>query len=195
MVVIGSGLAGCALVIIGLINLFTPGASLSPKNVVNAIYQIFFGLLIIMSELRWRGITAKWFRFLTTYIGLGCFYVFVGGIALGDQWWAIVLMIVFCTIGAIYLILGCACKDMFATTPEEKAAIAAALAQQHRNQGRPLVAGGVASDDHTQQSAYVNDKEMMQKLNQSMGSAYRTEVTDMESESHNPFNVCMTYDV
>ena len=43
------------------------------------------GLLIILAELRLRFLLV-WFSFLLYYIGLGFFYFFVGGLALGDNW-------------------------------------------------------------------------------------------------------------
>ena len=55
------------------------------KNCVLDIYRIIFGLLIILAELRLRYLLV-WFSFLLYYIGLGFFYFFVGGLALGDNW-------------------------------------------------------------------------------------------------------------
>lgn len=44
------------------------------KDVVNALYQIIFGLLIITAELRILTLLV-WFSFLVTFIGLGGFYM------------------------------------------------------------------------------------------------------------------------
>lgn len=54
------------------------------------IYRIIFGALIIIAELQYAKLL-DWFSFLLTLIGLGGFYIFVGGLALSDQWYAIAL--------------------------------------------------------------------------------------------------------
>jgi hypothetical protein len=46
------------------------------------------------------------FSFLASYTGLGAFYFFVGGLALGDAWYEVVLAIVFCFVGLMYLYMG-----------------------------------------------------------------------------------------
>jgi hypothetical protein len=59
------------------------------KNVVLDVYRIIFGILIIIAELRPLVISRYllvWFSFMMYYIGLGFFYVFVGGFALGSNW-------------------------------------------------------------------------------------------------------------
>lgn len=54
------------------------------------IYRILFGVLIIIAEFQYVKLL-DWFSFLLTLIGLGGFYIFVGGLALGDEWYAITL--------------------------------------------------------------------------------------------------------
>jgi len=52
------------------------------------VYQIIFGLLILIAEARWSGLL-KHFKFLTHFLGLGLFYIFVGGLALGSSWYQV----------------------------------------------------------------------------------------------------------
>jgi hypothetical protein len=79
-------IAGGATLGIGIYQLVA-GAS-GPKGFINAIYQIIFGIFIIISELRWKKLL-KHFKFLTHFLGLGMFYLFVGGLALGGAWYQI----------------------------------------------------------------------------------------------------------
>lgn len=81
------------------------------KTVVNALYQIIFGLLIITAELRFIKLLV-WFSFLVTFIGLGGFYIFVGGLALGSDWWEILIAVISCAVGLIYCSFGCCCKSI-----------------------------------------------------------------------------------
>lgn len=48
------------------------------------------GFLILIAELQYVAFL-DWFSFLCTLIGLGGFYIFVGGLALGSEWYAIVI--------------------------------------------------------------------------------------------------------
>lgn len=63
---------------------------LGAKTVVNDCYRIFFGILIVIAELRLFGLLS-WFSFLKSFIGLGGFYIFVGGLALDDAWYEIMI--------------------------------------------------------------------------------------------------------
>lgn len=65
------------------------------------LHRIIFGILIILAELRMTSLL-KWFSFLTFFAGLGAFYVFVGGIACGSNWYEIALAVLLCVIGFIY---------------------------------------------------------------------------------------------
>ena len=77
------GITGLVVLVVGIVQLV--GSGLSPKSIINAIYQIIFGLLIIICELRIKAIL-KYFIFLTHFFGLGMYYIFVGGLALGGAW-------------------------------------------------------------------------------------------------------------
>jgi len=76
------------------------------KTFMNAFYEIIAGILVIMCEARW--VTALiYFRFLIHPFGIGMYYVFVGGLALGSDWWQYVLAIIFWSIGLVYMALWC----------------------------------------------------------------------------------------
>jgi len=110
------GCVGAVVVALGLYFLATSDTTSGSvgdeiKNVVLDIYRVIFGFLIIFAELRLRHLLV-WFSFLLYYIGLGFFYVFVGGLALGTQWYEYVLAIVACGIGFAYCGVGCLCSDV-----------------------------------------------------------------------------------
>ena len=75
------------------------------------MYRIVFGALIVISEFRWTSLLI-WFSFLLHFIGLGAWYIFVGGLALSGQWYDIVMAIILCAIGFGYCSLGCCCRGM-----------------------------------------------------------------------------------
>jgi len=79
------------------------------KSLVNSLYQILFGLLGIAAEFRWQRLLKSYFQFLTIYVGIGLWYVFLGGLAAGQQWWDWVMCVTFWSLSSIYLILGCFC--------------------------------------------------------------------------------------
>jgi len=81
------------------------------KNCVLDVYRIIFGLLIMTAELRFKYLLV-WFSFLLYYIGLGFFYVFVGGLALGTNWYEYVVTIVACSIGVMYCGVACCWGDL-----------------------------------------------------------------------------------
>lgn len=61
---------------------------------------------MIVSEMRWIRLL-KHFKFLTHFIGLGLFYIFVGGLALGSAWYELGLGISLIILGSVYSMLGC----------------------------------------------------------------------------------------
>ena len=72
---------------------------------------MIFGVIMIIAELRWVTLL-KYVYFLQHYVGLGLFYIFVGGLILGDSWWMILVAVVLLAVGIVYLLLGCACRRM-----------------------------------------------------------------------------------
>ena len=100
----------CGLVIIALGIYSFVMDSLDIELVVANIYRIIFGILIVIAELQFVKLL-DWFSFLCTLIGLGGFYIFVGGLALGSDWYEITIAIVLVVIGLIYCMAGCTCQD------------------------------------------------------------------------------------
>jgi COPI associated protein len=75
------------------------------------LYRIIFGLLIMIAELRLKRLLV-WFSFLLYYIGLGLFYVFVGGLASGSEWYEYIIAIIAVIIGFTYCAVGCMCSNV-----------------------------------------------------------------------------------
>jgi len=110
------GIVGAVVVALGLYFLITSDAKSGSvgdeiKNTVLDIYRVVFGILIMLAELRLRRLLV-WFSFLLYYIGLGFFYVFVGGLALGSEWYEYVLAIIACAVGFMYCGVACMCSDV-----------------------------------------------------------------------------------
>jgi hypothetical protein len=96
-------ICGILSICLGFWNLFT--SLLLPKSIIFGVYNILFGLLMMICEMRWSRFL-KHFKFLTHFIGLGLFYIFVGGLALGSAWYALGLGITLIIIGTVYTLLG-----------------------------------------------------------------------------------------
>jgi len=122
----GAG-SGCVVIIMGIISFVTLSV-LSPTVLINSFYLIIFGALIIFAELRWLRFL-KGFKFLTTYLGLGLFYVFVGGLALNSSLFEIVVAIIFIFIGIVYICFSLTRKKMFDVPLEGEAVALPAGAQ------------------------------------------------------------------
>lgn len=67
------GITGCLSIALGFIMLIVL-IQIDPRSVINAIYQIIFGFLILICEMRFR-YPLKHFKFLTHFVGLGMFYM------------------------------------------------------------------------------------------------------------------------
>lgn len=102
-------LCGLLSILLGVWNLFT--SLLSPSSIILGVYNVLFGLLMIISEFRWLRLL-KHFKFLTHFIGLGMFYIFVGGLALGSAWYELGLGITMIILGSVYFTLGLFNKSM-----------------------------------------------------------------------------------
>lgn len=109
MLRIAGAVAGACSIAIGLYQLIT--SALNPRNIINAVYSIIFGLLIWIAEARWSGLL-KHFKFLTHFLGLALFYIFVGGLALGGEWYQYAEAILCLAVGSVYLLLGLLCRSM-----------------------------------------------------------------------------------
>jgi len=106
---IAGGVTGLVVIALGIFTFAT--IAFNPTLIVNALYQIIFGILMVICEIRWMSVL-RYFRFLTHYLGLGLFYIFVGGLALGGQWWQIAVAVALLSVGICYSILGCFCRRM-----------------------------------------------------------------------------------
>ena len=102
-------IGGLLSIAIGLYNLIS--ISLDPRTVINAVYSIIFGILMIICEAR-AVFFLKYFFFLRHFLGLGAFYIFVGGLALNDTWWQAAVGGIILALGVIYFMLGLACRRM-----------------------------------------------------------------------------------
>ena len=78
LVRVTGAICGCLAIAIGLYQLIT--SVFNPRTIINGVYQVIFGLLILVAEARWSGLL-RHFKFLTHFFGLGMFYIFVGGTA------------------------------------------------------------------------------------------------------------------
>jgi len=140
-------ISGCALLALGIISFVT--ISLNIKAIVNAIYQILFGILIILCEFKVKRVL-NWFAFLTTYTGVGFFYGFVGLSALGGAWYEQIIAIALMSVGLIYLFLGCMCKQRMAMKPAD---VAALMAKQYAMQERGSSRGPAAMPSSSSSSS------------------------------------------
>ena len=101
---------GAAISALG-VYVIASGRDTDVRDVVLDLYRIVFGLLIMVAELRLKRLLV-WFSFLLYYIGLGLFYVFVGGLAGGSEWYEYIIAIVAVVIGFTYCAVGCLCGDV-----------------------------------------------------------------------------------
>ncbi len=103
------GLTGLVVMALGIFLLVT--LSLNPRNAVNAIYQIIFGALMIVAEIRWVRLL-KFFYFMQHFLGLGMFYIYVGFLCIGGTWYQYAVAGVCLAVGLIYFTLGLGCRKM-----------------------------------------------------------------------------------
>jgi len=99
---------GCTVIALGCYAAATEDFDM--ELTVQNVYRIMFGILIVLAEARLTSML-RWFSFLTFFWGLGAFYIFVGGLAMGDRWYEITMAIAMCSMGFIYLIASCACAE------------------------------------------------------------------------------------
>ena len=102
-------LLGLVVLALGIYLLVT--LSLNPRNALNAVYQIIFGGLMVIAEARWTRFL-RFFYFMQHFLGLGLFYIFVGGLSLGGEWYEYVVAGVCFALGLIYFTLGLGCRRM-----------------------------------------------------------------------------------
>jgi len=87
------------------------GANNDLKDNVLYVYRIVFGLLLIVAELRLARLLV-WFSFLLSYIGLGFYYLFLGGLGLGSTDAEIAIAVVAVCMGLAYCGIACCCPGV-----------------------------------------------------------------------------------
>ena len=106
---LAGALTGLIVIALGIFLLVT--LSLNPRNAVNAIYEIIFGSLMVIAEVRWVRLL-KYFYFLQHFLGLGMFYIYVGFLCIGGTWYQYAVAGICLGVGLIYFILGLGCRKM-----------------------------------------------------------------------------------
>jgi len=102
--------AGVALLVVGIVGLISPSSD--PRVIIRDIYDILFGIMAVICELRIRRLLTTHFYFLTHFFGLGMFYCFIGGLALSGSWWTYIIGGILVGVGVIYLMLGLLNQNM-----------------------------------------------------------------------------------
>jgi len=151
------GLSGLAVIILGIVGFLT--ITLDPRVVINNAYRIIFGTLIIICELRITSLLRHFF-FLQHFLGLGAFYVFVGGILLASQWYYFLVAGVIFAVGVSYCVLGLMCHRMnqeeFELMRREAALRRAAAGASPTNE--MATSGGLAGEDVNASNMTLEEK-------------------------------------
>lgn len=147
-------------------------SAFNPRTIINAVYQIIFGLLIWIAEARWSGLL-RHFKFLTHFLGLALFYIFVGGLALGGDWYQWAEAILCLVVGLVYFFLGAMCRTMADPTFGGKPATFG-----EAGYGDPTQAGKVGADGKKQPDAV---KDLKKK------AAHMAVDHAIDNDSGNPF--------
>ena len=74
--------------------------SINFRSYVLSFYYILFGALSIAAEFHLKFIQTH-IRLLYKQIGRGLWYIFLGTIALGEQWWAILVAVILLVVGIL----------------------------------------------------------------------------------------------
>jgi len=153
------GLCGIAVIILGIIGFLT--ITLDPRVVINNAYRIIFGTLMIICELRITSLLRHFF-FLQHFLGLGLFYIFVGGILLASQWYYFLVAAVVFAVGISYCVLGLMCHRMnqeeFELMRREAAMRRAAASGTAPTNEMATTAGGLAGQDANAQNVTLEEK-------------------------------------
>eukprot|EP01083_Nonionella_stella_P278830 948293_1 len=80
--------------------------SVNVRSYILSFYYVVFGLLSICAELKFELIHSYLF-ILFSYSGRGFWYIFLGSIALGGEWWAILIALFLIMLGCLNLFAGC----------------------------------------------------------------------------------------
>ncbi|KJY01946.1 unnamed protein product [Zymoseptoria tritici ST99CH_1A5] len=63
------------------------GVHLSVQSLIIAVYLFIFGISTALLEFQIPPQVARYASFMFSFIGRGAFYLFVGCITMGDNWW------------------------------------------------------------------------------------------------------------
>ena len=105
---------GCLMIFYSFFTMFTVVFDVfdaSPILIVSfRVYEILFGVLIVMSFCNWSFITNQ-FKFLRTVSGKGYFNLFIASMFLvaSDGIWGYLMCGLFAAFGIFFILVGCAC--------------------------------------------------------------------------------------
>eukprot|EP00741_Cyanophora_paradoxa_P025072 tig00000342_g24200.t1 len=134
---LAAGITGAGLSVLGFFSILTMIVSVNVPGLIISIYMIPFGLLIVLAELRWNWrFVMDAFPFLTTYLGRGVFYIFIGTLTLGIFYpWGYVAGAVLIANGIVSMIISCrpdAKEEAVTTAPPPGVAAAGTFANLFR---------------------------------------------------------------
>lgn len=102
LLMVGIGASG-ALIVEGFI-CFTI-CIFNPRSYILSFYYILFGLLSIASEFKFKFISRN-MKIISSNTGRGFWYLFLGSLALGGQWWSILIALVLIVLGILNMCAG-----------------------------------------------------------------------------------------
>eukprot|EP00455_Lapot_gusevi_P044441 TRINITY_DN5551_c0_g5_i2.p1 TRINITY_DN5551_c0_g5~~TRINITY_DN5551_c0_g5_i2.p1 ORF type:complete len:163 (-),score=35.72 TRINITY_DN5551_c0_g5_i2:107-595(-) len=135
----GLGLiCGCVLMLEGILCFIS--CALDVRAFINSCHLIIFGFLAVCAESRWTWILSK-FAFLLSYFGRGVYYLFIGTLALSNEWWKILICIILCVVGLINLYIS-ACVPIARQKDVEMAAKVGVPVVARSDNPAPMSASG-----------------------------------------------------
>jgi len=107
MLQVGGTLCAIAVVFLAVLALMGSFVGIpKPQDIIMCIYQIGFGLMMVGGEWKLKSVM-KWFRFLSTYFGLGFFYIFVGVFSINvGRWYQWLVGAIVAFVGVCYALMG-----------------------------------------------------------------------------------------
>ena len=75
------------------------------RSYILSFYYILFGLLTIAAEFKYKFIT-KHLKIISKHLGRGPWYFFLGTLALGREWWGILIAIILIIFGVLNVCAG-----------------------------------------------------------------------------------------
>uniref|UniRef100_A0A7S4B8S3 COPI associated protein n=1 Tax=Chrysotila carterae TaxID=13221 RepID=A0A7S4B8S3_CHRCT len=106
---VGCGIAICVSAVFTLLNLTN---ILDVFGNIRMLWNVLFGILIVLLNLQWYKTISKRFGFLEHWFGRGMFYLFVGTMAFADEiWWSYIVGLCTIGVGVLELLFGSRCVD------------------------------------------------------------------------------------